>query len=234
MHASSIGTKAVMAITGLMLVGFLVGHMLGNLQIWLGPEMINSYAEKLHEMFELLVVARTVLIVAVVLHIAAGIRLYALNRAARPSRYAYGDVSQKASLASRSMLLSGIIVFAFIVFHLLHFTFRVVPGTEYPTEYHKVYSMMVSGFSNVLVSGSYVLAQALLAMHVAHAVPSMLQTLGLLRPSWERFNQLLGPVFAGVLFLGYVSIPAGVLSGLIPPLEEGETALAALLPKLFG
>ena len=166
---STVGAKIIMAVTGLGLVGFVLAHMAGNLLIFTGtPDAINAYAQGLKDLGPLLWVARIGLIVFAVLHIASFLRLNARNSAARPQGYAQTKW-QQAPVASRYMRLSGIVVFAFIVYHLLHFTAGVVTvdpdglrlATEDALGRHHVYNMVVSGFANPIVSGAYILAMVL-------------------------------------------------------------------------
>jgi len=215
---SSIGVKMIMGLTGAGLVLFVVGHMLGNLQIFLGPHALNDYAEKLRVLPELLWVARIGLIVILVAHVASAIRLTRMNRAARPVGYRKQKAVQ-VGYAARTLLLSGLIVLAFVVYHLLHFTF----GTIDPEHFHlvdaegrhDVYSMVVHGFSNPLVVGAYLLATFLLAMHLSHGVSSVFQTTGLNTPKYQPIVRAIGPALAIVLLLGYWSIPLSVAFGLL-------------------
>lgn len=210
-----------MAVTGLILLGFIVGHLLGNLQIFLGPEWINSYAEHLRQLGPLLWLIRAFLLLNVVLHILYTIRLALDNRRARPVRYARKE-HVKATFASRYMWLSGLVVLAFIVFHLAHFTVRVTDPRFLllkadPLNRYDVYSMMVYGFQNVIVSTFYIIAMFLLTLHLTHGASSFFQSLGLndknLTPKLARA----GRIFAWLIFLGYTSIPVAVLLGLVQP-----------------
>ncbi|MBA3273863.1 MAG: succinate dehydrogenase cytochrome b subunit, partial [Chthoniobacterales bacterium] len=159
---SSIGRKIIVAATGVMLLGFVVGHLLGNLQIFLGPDWINSYAEHLRDLGPLLWLIRIFLLVNVVAHIYYTIRLTIDNRRARPEKYAQKDYV-KATFASRYMWLSGLVVLAFIIYHLAHFTVQVVDPRfallkADPLGRHDVYSTMVYGFQTWWVSAFYILA----------------------------------------------------------------------------
>ncbi len=223
-YRSSIGKKFVVAVTGVILIGFVVGHLLGNLQIFFGPEYINSYAEKLRSLGVLLWVIRAFLLVTVVLHIYFTIRLAIDNRRARPTAYAKKD-HVKATFASRSMTLSGLIVLAFIVYHLAHFTVRVADPRfallkADPLNRYDVYSMMVYGFQNALVSAFYVIAMFLLTLHLSHGASSFFQSLGLndkkMTPRLARGAR----VFAWLIFAGYTSIPVAVLLGLVRPAQQ--------------
>ena len=223
-YKSSIGRKYIVAVTGVILVGFIVGHLLGNLQIFLGPDYINSYAEKLRAMGVLLWVVRIFLLVTVVLHIYFTIRLAIDNRKARPVPYARKE-HVKSTMASRSMWISGLLLLAFIIYHIAHFTVQVADPRFAllkldPLNRHDVYSMMVYGFQNVIVSAFYVVAMFLLALHLSHGTSSFFQSLGLndkrLTPKLARG----GRIFAWLIFAGYVSIPLAVLAGLIKPAQQ--------------
>lgn len=221
---SSIGKKIIVAVTGVILVAFVVGHLLGNLQIFFGPEYINSYAEKLRALGMFLWVIRIGLLVAVVLHIWFTVSLAIDNRRARPVAYEQKR-HVKSTLASRSMAISGLLVLSFIIFHIAHFTVRVTDPRfallkADPLNRYDVYSMMVYGFQNVFVSGFYILSIFLLALHLSHGTSSFFQSLGLndkkLTPRLARA----GRIFAWMLFAGYVSIPIAVLVGVIQPAQQ--------------
>lgn len=220
---STVGAKIIMAVTGLGLVGFVLAHMAGNLLIFTGtPDAINAYAQGLKDLGPLLWVARIGLIVFAVLHIASFLRLNARNSAARPQGYAQTKW-QQAPVASRYMRLSGIVVFAFIVYHLLHFTAGVVTvdpdglrlATEDALGRHHVYNMVVSGFANPIVSGAYIIAMVLLGLHINHGASSVFQTLGLKNSKYNGLIEKLGPGLSALIVIGNCSIPVAVLSGLI-------------------
>ena len=217
---TSLGKKALMAITGLMLLGFVIMHLLGNLNIFLGPAALNGYAEKLRHFGPLLWVARLGLLGAVVVHIWTAVALTVENRRARP--VAYQQYAPAATgPAALTMGLTGILLLSYIVYHLLHFTF----GKAHPQFYgavdaqgrHDVYRMVVGSFSVPGISLVYVLAMALLCFHLSHGIASTCQTLGVsterTRPLIERGSRLL----AILLFLGYSAIPLAVLLGAIRP-----------------
>ena len=217
------GKKYIMAITGLVLVGFVIAHLIGNLQIFLGPEALNRYGHFLQTTPELLWPARIFLLVMVALHIVAAIALTRENRAARPVPYAHYEVVA-ASYASRTMFMSGLIVLVFIIYHLLHFTVQVpqinLTGQDFRAledvkQRHDVYGMMVTGFSNPLVSGFYVLGMALLCLHLSHGISSLFQSLGLSNRAYGEFLDKLAVAAAIIIFIGYVSIPAAVLMGVV-------------------
>jgi succinate dehydrogenase / fumarate reductase cytochrome b subunit len=220
---SSIGRKMVVAVTGLVLILFVIGHLLGNLQIYLGPEWINSYSQHLRDLGPLLWAIRAFLLVSVLLHIYFTILLAIENRRARPERYKKKE-HVKATWASRHMALSGLVVLAFIIFHLLHFTGRNFNAhfpllTNDPLNRHDVYSMMVYGFQNVYASGFYILALFLLTIHLTHGSSSFFQSLGLNNKRLTPRLTFAGRVFAWLLFIGYASIPIAVLAGWIQPAQ---------------
>ncbi len=207
----------IVAVTGLVLILFVIGHLLGNLQIFLGPEWINGYAEKLRQLGMLLWVIRGGLLIAVLLHIYYTIRLAIENRRARPERYKRKD-TVKATFASRSMVLSGLILLAFIIYHILHFTVRATDPRFNtlpldPLNHYDIYSMMIYGFQNPLVSGFYLLSMFLLALHLSHGSSSFFQSLGLNNQKLTARLARGGRIFAWLLFLGYSSIPVAVLLG---------------------
>ncbi len=217
--SSSIGRKWIVALTGLALFGFVVGHLIGNLQMFLGsPEPINRYGAFLQGLGELLWAIRLGLLVMLVLHVVFTIKLRLENRAARPAGYA---VTQHRAVtpAARWMMLSGLMVLCFIVYHLLHFTVQTIDPSYLTLRdemgRHDVYRMVIKGFSNPYASGFYLVGVGLLAMHLNHGIASLFQTLGLnsgkLRPLWEKG----GPAFSWLLFIGYASIPVAVLAGLL-------------------
>lgn len=216
-YKSSLGKKYVMALTGFALFAFVIAHMAGNLQIFLGPDAINDYAAFLKSKPGILWAARLGLLAVAVLHVTAAIQLARINRRARP--VGYNDYKVVASsLAQRTILMSGLIILAFIVYHLLHFTF----GATNP-EYlrltrdgrHDVYGMMIAGFSNVWVSAFYIIAMALLCLHLSHGVSSMFQSLGLRRRAITRSVNLFARTMALLIFVGNVAIVVAVLTGLV-------------------
>jgi succinate dehydrogenase / fumarate reductase cytochrome b subunit len=216
-YHSSLGKKYVMAITGLLLFLFVVAHMAGNLQVYLGREQMNAYAELLQSKQGLLWTARAGLFVIAVLHVISALQLAAENRAARPESYAEGKPI--ATLASRTILLSGLIVFAFIIYHLLHFTLGVTNpdfvDLHDAAGRHDVYAMVVEAFRNPYVSVFYIISMGLLCLHLSHGVSSLFQSLGIRRKttvaSFNRFAQ----VSAILIFIGNCSIPLSILAGVV-------------------
>lgn len=215
---SSTGKKYLMAISGLALVGFIAGHLAGNLQIFLGAEAVNRYAAFLHSTGEILWVARIGLIAMVLIHIVTAISLTLENRAARPQAYA-GKSYIEASYASRTMPMSGLIILAYLVYHLLHFTLHKIhpefAGGVDALGRPDVYRMVVSSFQQPAIALIYIIANCLLGMHLSHGLYSMVQSLGFLRES-ARPGLRLGARVAGfAIFAGYASIPLSVWLGIV-------------------
>src|SRR6266705_419308 len=214
----------IVAVTGIILILFVIGHLLGNLQIFLGPDWINGYSQHLRDLGPLLWVIRLFLLVAVVVHIYVTIQLAIENRRARPQAYVDREYV-KATFASRHMVMSGLIVLAFIIYHIAHFTVRVTDRrfsllkTD-PLNRYGVYSMMVYGFQSIYVSSFYVLGLFLLALHLSHGSSSFFQSLGLNNKTLTPRLAFGGRVFAWLLFLGYTSIPIAVLLGLVKPAQQ--------------
>ena len=219
--SSSIGKKIVVALTGLMLFGFVLGHLAGNLLIFAGPEAINAYGKFLHEMGHGMGVwvARAGLLVTVLLHVVFTVQLTRENRAARGAdRYGF-EKTQVASKSSKMMIVSGMTLLLFIVYHLLHFTVRV--GTDFNklraivdgVEVHNVYQMVVNGFSVPVVSLFYIIAMVFLSSHLSHGIRSLPQTLGLNTESTDKLFSLLGKAFALLILIGNCSIPVAVMAG---------------------
>jgi succinate dehydrogenase / fumarate reductase cytochrome b subunit len=219
---SSVAKKAAMAVTGFILFGFVVVHMLGNLQVFLGQDTLNAYAKKLQDLTHLLWLARGFLLASLVVHVAVAARLTWENRRARPQAYAAKKFVQ-ASYASRTMWMTGVITFLFTVYHLLHFTFGVTnPEYYHLTDArgrHDVYSMVILSFRDPWISGAYVLAMAALCLHLSHGVSSAFQSLGLNRTRYNWFTGRVGNVAAMLIFAGNVSIPAAAFFGwlTLPP-----------------
>jgi succinate dehydrogenase cytochrome b subunit len=223
-YHSSVGRKMIVAITGVILILFVIGHLLGNLQIFLGPEWINAYSQHLRDLGPLLWLVRIILLATVLAHIYFTILLAIENRRARPKAYKDRDYV-KATWASRHMVVSGLVVLAFIIFHLLHFTARKF-NPQFPLlkldplNRYDVYSMMVYGFQNYYVSGFYILGLFLLALHLSHGSSSFFQSLGLSNKKLAPRLAAGGRILAWLLFIGYASIPVAILLGLIQPAQR--------------
>ena len=221
---SSLGRKYIMAVSGGVLFLFVVGHLVGNLQVFLGPEAINRYGHFLQSNLELVWPARIALLLMLVLHVWAAIRVSRENQAARPVAYAeYQPIG--SSYASRTMLMSGLIIFAFVIYHLLHYTVMVqavnLTGQDFTAKpaffdaegRHDIFKMLVVGFRNPWVSGFYVLGMALLCLHLSHGVSSMFQSLGLKNKVYGPCLDRAARAAAAAIFVGYSSIPVAILLG---------------------
>ena len=204
-----------MAVTGFILFGFVCGHLLGNLQIFLPPEKINHYAATLRSLPPLLWGTRITLLVSVILHIWSSFRLWLLQRQARPIKYVK-RTTLNSTYASRTMLWSGPIIAAFVIFHLLHLTFGTVhPGG--PFDEHNVYNNVVIGFQVWPVSLFYILAMIMLCYHLYHGLWSIFQSLGFSHPVYTPWLQRFSKVVAILIAAGNISIPVAVLAGVIKP-----------------
>lgn len=215
---SSIGKKAVVAVTGLILLGFVIVHLLGNLQVFLGPEWLNSYAQHLADLPLLLWPARIFLLLTLIVHVATSLVLAIENKKARPTPYIFKGTVQ-ASVASRTMVISGLLIFLFIVYHLLHFTFGVTNPEFFhqldPQGRHDVYSMVILSYRNYSISIAYILAMIVLYMHLSHGAPNFLQSLGLTNEKTLGRIGVIGNAVAWLLLIGNCSIPIAIMAGLI-------------------
>lgn len=226
-YRSAIGKKAVMAVTGIMLFGFVLMHMAGNLKLFLGPDAINHYGEWLREVGEpalprggALLIARAVLLMAVVLHIDAAVRLTRMNQKARPVDYRKREY-EAASYASRTMRWGGVIILLFVLYHLAHFTW----GTVHPDfRTGDVYHNIVTGFSVPWVSGIYIAANLALGFHLYHGLWSMFQSLGWNHPRFNHWRRNFAIAFALVVTLGNIALPLAVMAKVVAP-AGGEPVL---------
>lgn len=201
-----------MATTGIILALFVLGHLLGNLQIFLGPDEFNSYARTLHHLPELLWPVRVVLFISVMLHIWSSIQLAVVKSEARPTRYARYKTSG-SSYASRTMYWSGPIIAAFVVYHLMQFTFGV-GGTPYNP--FDAYGNVISGFRVPAVSIFYIIAMLLLCLHLRHGIASLFQSLGYYHPRHTPRIHRAASILSLFIFFGFISIPIAVLLKIIP------------------
>jgi succinate dehydrogenase / fumarate reductase cytochrome b subunit len=217
-YEAPIGKKAVMAATGVMLVGYVFAHLLGNMQIYSSnPEQINKYAAFLHNPANAaaLMAARSVLLLAVALHIVAAVQLWLQNRAARPIGYVKKDDLPNA-YAARTMIWSGPIVGAFVIFHVLHLTAgKIVELHELGPNMPDVRFNVITGFSNPFIAGFYILAMLFLCLHLYHGMWSMFQSLGISHPRYTPLVKKAAAVLAIVVAVGNCSIPIAVLTGLL-------------------
>lgn len=210
---STNGKKVVMAVTGAMMFAFVVGHMLGNLQMFEAPEHINAYGHFLHNLGELLWLERGAMLLVIALHITASVQLALRSKAARPVGYSRKEAIN-SSIASRTMYWSGPIILAFIVFHLLQFTAGYIHPHATFTQ-GEVYSNVVSGFQVWWVSLWYIFAVSLLGVHLSHGLWAMFQSVGLAHPRNTEILKLAARAIAIVIVLGYISIPISVLLGFV-------------------
>jgi len=217
-YEASIGKKAVMAVTGCILFLFVMGHLIGNLQIYLpadaeGVYPIDHYAQFLRSLGEALWVIRGVLLLSVILHITAGIQLWLANRAARPQRYVKSRWVE-ADLASRNMIVTGLLAGAFIVYHLLDLTIGTAHAGTF--EHLQVHDNMISGFASPGPVIAYVLAMIFLGYHLSHGIWSMFQSVGFNHPRYMPIIKKFALVVTILIVLGNISIPLSVHFGLIP------------------
>jgi succinate dehydrogenase / fumarate reductase cytochrome b subunit len=218
-YASGVGKKYVMAITGIILMGYVLAHMVGNLKLYLGPEAINTYGEWLRELGEpafprtvLLWLMRTALIAAFVFHIHAAYSLTLMNRAARPVGYASRRDYVAANFASRTMRWTGVIVLLFVVFHLMDLTW----GNANP-DFVKgdVYANMVASFQRVPVAIIYVIANLALGLHLYHGTWSLFQSMGWNNRRFNHWRRYFAVAFALLITVGNVTFPIAVVTGIV-------------------
>jgi len=223
---SSVGHKLVLAATGALLFLFVLAHLAGNLQFFLGPATINAYGHVFQDNENLRWPLRIALLMTVGLHAWTALKLTFENRKARPLGYAGNPPPVAASYASRTMLMTGLIVAAFVVYHLLHFTVRAeavnLTGQNFSIlmekapdghERHNIFAMMVLGFRQPLVSAFYLVGVGLLSFHLSNGLRAVFQSLGLKNGKWDPIVNRVAPVIAWLVFLGYGSIPIAVLLG---------------------
>ena len=208
---ASIGKKVVMAVTGVIMFGFLIGHVLGNLQVFAGADKINAYSEFLHHSPGILWGTRTVVGLALIFHVVAAVQLYAQKVAARPQKYAKWT-RRTSTLPSRWMLWSGFAIFFFVIYHLMHFTFGV--KAVHPTFVEgDVYQNMISAFQTPYVAAIYIVAMTLLMAHLFHGLYSMFQSAGIAHPAWTPRIKLGAALIAFVLAAAFAVIPIAIAAG---------------------
>ena len=217
---STVGKKAIMAVTGLVWVGYLVLHMAGNLQAFGGQEKINAYSALLHgPAAELLWLARAVLVVALVLHVAMAFQLTQQARTARPVGY-HNREPQVSTWSSRTMRWGGVLILAFIIFHVLHFTTRNVDPAGYATASdaagrYDIYGNVVASFQIPWVSAIYLAAMVVIGMHLWHGVWSFGRSLGVAQPTDNPLRRRVAPILALMIWLGFSLVPIAILAGVI-------------------
>ena len=210
---SSLGKKFLMAVTGLILFGFVIGHLLGNLQIFIpdGGKAIDKYGEFLQTSKALLCTMRIGLLAAVVLHIVCAIALTKQNKEARPEPYRFKDY-REAGYAARTMMISGPLLALFVIYHLGHFT----TGTFHPQfEHLKVHDNLIAGFRVWWASVAYIVAMVLLGTHLFHGGWSMFQSVGVNHPKWTPILKKGAAIAAVLITLGYISIPLAIWAGIV-------------------
>ena len=221
LYRSTIGKKVIMAVTGLLLVLFVIGHMAGNLQVFIGPAKMNAYAAFLKSLGELLWLVRIGLLAAVLLHILMALQLTRIKAAARPVDYATRQ-PQVSTVASRTMRWGGVLLLVFIVFHILHFTTGTVfpmasrPDVVHPAYSHTdVYGNVISAFHVPWVVAFYVVSMLFLMLHLFHGAWSSVRTLGLVKPSPTPLRRRAATAIAIIVWLGFTAVPVAVLLGAI-------------------
>lgn len=211
LFGSTIGKKAAMALTGIVLVLFALGHMIGNLQFYAGPEKINAYAKLLRTSMPLLWTVRAFLLACVVVHGVVAYQLWRANENARPSRYKL-RADRRTTYAARTMILSGPVIALFILYHIAHLTLGMGPGTF---DQHNVYQNMITGFSVWYVSALYIVAMGALGYHMVHGVWSLFQSMGWEHSKYNHVRRILATGLTALVVIGNLSIPISVLTGLV-------------------
>ena len=215
--SSSVGKKVLMALSGLILVGFAIVHFVGNSTIFVGPGWLNSYAEHLRDLGPFVWVFRAFMLAAFGLHVFLGISLTLENWAANPGKYAVTK-RVKTTFGSRTMIWTGLLLLVFIVFHLLHFTIGGIPGTLHISDDQgrpDVYAMVVAGLLNKAYAGIYLVAMLVLFLHLSHGIQSLFQSVGLSNDRTLPKYTLMGKGVSLLLLLGYCAIPALILAWVI-------------------
>ncbi len=216
-YEASIGKKVVMAVTGSILFLYVIGHLLGNLQIYISPERLNSYGAFLHSLGPALWAVRAFLLLMVVLHLVSATQLWLMNRRARPTRYVKTSWVN-ASFASRTMVVSGPILAGFIIYHVLQLTSgQAMPGgLAYDEHGHMlVYTNVVNAFSHVPIALVYIVSMIVLGYHLSHGVWSMFQSLGINHPRYMPWIKHIAFWITVAIVVGDVSIPVSVMTGII-------------------
>lgn len=217
-YQTSIGKKWIVALTAIPLLAYVIGHMLGNLQIFYSPEQINNYAHFLHSHMVWLWIIRCFLIFCFVVHIVTALGLAVRNRLARPERYAVFK-TQATTYAARTMWVSGIVLLCFVIFHLLQFTSMTI-NSDYKSlvdanGHHDVYRMIVIAFHQPWAIAVYFIGMIVLCAHLYHGFSSFLQTLGINSVKVHCHLVVIGRILAILIFLGYISIPVSVMLGIL-------------------
>jgi succinate dehydrogenase / fumarate reductase cytochrome b subunit len=210
-YLTTVGKKYVMALTGIVLLGFVFVHMIGNLQVFSGPAKLNAYAAFLHDHAKILWTFRIVMLVSVLWHILIAAQLTVRNWANRPQKYKVSKY-REAGLSSRTMIYGGILLVAFVIYHLAQLTFGSV-GPVYDAK--NVYGNVVAGFQVWWISAFYIVAMVALGMHLYHGAFSLFQTLGLNHPLYNRARRIFATLFALLIVVGNISMPVAILAGFV-------------------
>ena len=211
-YQAAIGKKVMMAVTGVVLFGYLVGHLAGNMQVYLGQERMDNYAAFLHATPVLLWPVRALLLVSVVLHIVASIQLTRLKQEARPTGYVKKEAIA-SSYASRTMMWSGPIILVFVIYHILDLTTGAAGTTQFRDL--RAYENLIYSFRRIPVSAFYIFAMVLLGMHLYHGLWSMVQSVGFSHPRYTPAIKRAAAWVSILLVAGFISIPIAVLTGLV-------------------
>jgi succinate dehydrogenase / fumarate reductase cytochrome b subunit len=221
LYRSTIGKKVIMAVTGIILVAFVIVHMLGNLQVFIGPAKINAYSAFLHSMGELLWLTRIVLLVSLILHVTMAWQLTRIARNARPIAYASRE-PQVSTVASRTMRWGGVLILVFVVFHILHFTTGTLfplasrPDALYPAfNPADVYGNVIAAFRTPWVVTVYVVVMLFLMLHLFHGAWASVRTLGLAPTSQHPLHRRVATAIALIVWLGFTAVPVAVFLGVI-------------------
>jgi succinate dehydrogenase / fumarate reductase cytochrome b subunit len=217
LYRSSVGKKVFMAVTGVIFVLFVIGHMYGNLKAFYGPEAFNHYAEFLREMGsplfmhgQLLWLVRIALVVALILHVLPALQLWLLSNRARPVGYSRSLEIEETTIGARTMRWGGLLLLAFVILHLLHLTTGSLHPDFIPGN---AYNNLVVGFQWWPVPIGYIIAMGALCLHLYHGVWSGMQTLGISHPRYNKYRRPLAVFVAVVVFVGFIATPVGVLTG---------------------
>jgi succinate dehydrogenase / fumarate reductase cytochrome b subunit len=227
---SSIGKKTVMAITGLIGFGFSLGHMSGHLITFRGPEAYNAYAHFLQQTKPLLWGTRIVLLLSVILHAQAAFTLWSRNHSARPRRYKQRkDIA--TNYAARTMRYGGVFLLLFLAYHIAHFTLGATSRLDgVPFQASNPYNNVVFSFQQPVIAGLYIAAMVVLGFHLYHGVWSLMQSLGLEHPRFNRFRREVAIVGTLLVVIGFIIVPVAVQAGLLKPAPATAAAAAAPAP----
>lgn len=221
LFTSSVGRKVLMAVTGLILVCFITVHLLGNLSIFWGAGAINAYAKHLHDWWPLVWIFRAVMLCVFAIHITMGVQLYLENKTANPEPYAV-EKTLVTTFSAKTMVFTGLIILAFVVYHLLHFTVQVtnpsISAHNLPVDAHgykDVFSMVVMSFQKVFIAAVYIIAMISLFLHLSHGLQSWVQTFGWSSGTSQDKVTAVGKVLGIVYGLAYIAIPLFILARIV-------------------